>query len=252
MAFIISLVILLLHNTSGHPLRKIQENLPPDGIWTFRGYGYTLQVDQGTATLFEETDISCIVNPFLVSAVYDTQVEEDVAIVSVFRFVPYFVLDRTDSFQAACVDGVTPVIGTDDYSRDALVVFDVLNQTFVEHFAHFDNRIGGISEWLAQAQEARANLVSDSTDDELVSAFKSLLVPLDDYHTWVQDMNGEFLVWSHTFLWEFQSEFEQQDDITDWEAYQEAAILTPWRENAADYMQDGLEMGGKWPRMGTD
>ena len=246
---IICFCILLLPAVASYSIRQAQENSLPDGIWTFRGYGYTIQVDNGTATLFEETDISCIVNPILLSAIYDTQVEDDVARLSVFRFVPYFVLDKTDSFQAACVDSPTPVIGDDNYERDALEVFDVLDQTFVEHFAHFDNRIGGIAEWVLQTMEARANLSSDSTDEELASTFESLLVPLDDYHTWVKDLNGDVSVYSQQFLWQFQDEFEKQTAIDDWETYKQNMIITPWRENAASYMQNDLtveESGLAW------
>jgi len=241
-----------------HPLhgggRRNQEDPSqlPDGIWTFRGYGYVIQVTNGTATLFEETDISCIVNPILLMGVTGTQVEGDVANITVFRFIPYFVLDRTDSFQSACAQGITPVISDENYTRNALEVFDILDQTFVEHFAHFENRLdGGMSEWVMKTMEARANLTSDSTDDELVSTFQSLLIPLDEYHTWVQDANGEFLAWSHEFLWQFQDEFEQQNAISDWGTYQEEKIFIPWRDNAASYMENDLTLedsGLAWGR----
>ena len=242
--FIIILFILLLLSSTvscHHSLRRRAQDeespLLPDGIWTFRGYGYAISVENGTATAFEETDISCIANPLLLMMITGAEVKDaNVAKVSAYRFVPYFVLDRTETFQAACANGITPTIGDDDYERNALVDFDILNHTFVENFAHFDSRLeGGLSEWNMKATDLRANLDSNSTDEELVSAFEALLVPLDDYHTWVRDENG-FLVWSHEFLWEFQEEFKQQTAIDDWETYQQEKIITPWRENAGSYL----------------
>ena len=101
------LVLLMAHaSASGHPPRKVQETLLPPGIWTFRGYGYVIQIEDGTVTLLEETENSCIINSFLMEGIYDAQLspvnENNVALVSVYRFVPYFVLDRTSSFKAGC------------------------------------------------------------------------------------------------------------------------------------------------------
>uniref|UniRef100_A0A7S2XKS6 Tail specific protease domain-containing protein n=1 Tax=Attheya septentrionalis TaxID=420275 RepID=A0A7S2XKS6_9STRA len=231
-----------LRNAAARPTRRTQEEglALPDGIWTFRGYGYTISVTNGTATAFEETDTTCITNPNLHMLISSSQVEENgnVAKLTAYRFVPYFVLDKTDSFQAACANGPTPTVDEDGYTRDALEIFDVLDQTFVEHFAHFENHLeGGMSEWVMKTMEERNKLISDSADEELLSAFDSLLVPLDDYHTWVKDENNDFLVWSHPFLAStFQNEFEQQNDLNDWEMYQQDNIISPWRENAGSYM----------------
>lgn len=234
-------LLLLTSSASCHSFRRrIQggEPLLPEGIWTFRGYGYTISVQNGMAMAFEETDISCIENSLLLDELTGAQVSGDVANVTAFPFVPYFVLDRTDSFQAACADGITPFVGTENYTRDALVGFDIFNQTFVEHFAHLDSRLeGGTSEWILNTMEIRANLTSDSTDQELVNAFEQLLVPLDDYHTWVTD-RSTFFVSAHPFLWEFEEEFQQQNVIADWETYQQEKIIVPWRENAASYLQE--------------
>lgn len=242
LSFILTLVIIFCtHCAASHTgLRQSNPDFLPNGIWTFRGYGYVVRVVNDTATLFEETAISCILNPFLLMGVTGHEVEGNVANLTVFRFVPYFVLDRSESFQSACANGITPVIGGANYTRDALVDFDILNQTFVENYAHFDNRLeGGIMEWDMRASEARANLTADSTDNELVSEFQSMLIPLDDYHVWVKDEFG-FLVMSHGLLWEFQEEFHLQNAISDWETYQQTKIFTPWFENAAGYMADGL------------
>jgi carboxyl-terminal processing protease len=254
-SFIITIItfLLLSRGVACRPLRRqAQDDLGlSDGIWTFRGYGYALSVNTGAIQAFEETDISCIANPLLLMAITGVEAKDDVANVTAYRFVPYFVLDRTDSFQAACANGLTPVVSDTDYTRDALVDFDVLDQTFVENFAHFDSRLmDGMSEWVMKTLEVRANLTSNSTDQELASAFESLLVPLDDYHTWVGNDKGPF-VWSHEFLWEFQEEFEKQTAIGDWETYQQDMIITPWRENAAGYMKDGLNIapsGLAWGR----
>ena len=65
-----------------------------------------------------------------------------------------------------------PVVGGAKYTRNALVDFDILNQTFVENYAHVDNRPeGDIMEWDMQALGVCANLTANLTDSELVSAF---------------------------------------------------------------------------------
>ena len=112
------------------------------------------------------------------------------------------------------------MVGGANYTRDALVDFDILNQTFVENYAHFDNHLeGDIMEWDMRALGVRANLTANSTGNEIVSAFQSMLIPPDDYHVWVKDKSG-FLVMCHWLLREFQEDFEQQDDIP-WGTYQQ-------------------------------
>ena len=218
--------------------------LLPNGIWNFRGYGYTLQVVDGVPTLLDETETTCIpAIQMLLMGIHNVDVTGDVAKVYVYRFVPYFVLDRSDSFQRGCKNGVSPIIGDPDYVRDALVDFDILSTTLTEHFAHFENRLdGGRPEWNTRTIQARATLTSDSSDDELVEAFESMLMPLDDYHTSVKDENETMLVWAHPYLGHFEDEFNSQNRIDDWETYAEEKIFDPWLKNAAGYMAEGLKM----------
>jgi hypothetical protein len=81
---------------------------------------------------------------------------------------PILSFDRTDSFQAGCANGLTPVVGDTDYFRNALFEFDILERTFTDRHPFFELR--GIA-WNESRVEARESLTPSSTDDELLKAF---------------------------------------------------------------------------------
>jgi len=155
--------------------RDLQDGSLPLGIWMTRGYGYVIQVTQGAdgffvEALLEETATSCVLlDEPLEDAVEGIElVDNSTAIIDVGNMVPY-TADKIDNFQGACASGLTEPDGT------VLQDFDILVQTFNEHYAYFQER--GVDDWTDLADQARASLSVNSTVDELVVALEFILQP---------------------------------------------------------------------------
>lgn len=126
--------------------------------------------------------------------------------------VPYY-LDRVESPQAGCITGFTPRLGDEDYTHDPLVTFDILDQSFVEHYAFFDLRE---IDWEATTAEARSTLTSNSTGEELFFCARvHSRPPLQDGHVLLN--TGAFIFDSYPWELEVQlvQEWQQQDDGTE-------------------------------------
>jgi carboxyl-terminal processing protease len=210
----------LLKAARTKPHRQMQQLDLPNGVWTSRGYGFALDVDQASnvsSLLFQETEISCVPVQELLGFLFDYTVTDDTATFDVGSAALY-VFDRKDAFQSGCGDGVTAVIGDEDYVRDALHLFDIFDQTFVEHYAFFELR--GI-DWEAITDVARTTLTANSTDEELIDAMISVLDPLNDYHVSLQTDEVAYESKPLPILEQLYEEFEQQDDIDDYEDYED-------------------------------
>lgn len=160
----------------------------PPGNWTSRGYGYVLSEYE----FYEETDISCIVagDDFL-GAISGTDLLADGSFgVFLEGAVAPIRFDEVENLQSGCARGVTPVLGDSDYVRDALGDYDVLVQTFAEHYAFFDVRN---VDWTALATEGRRALSANSTDADLFAALESVLKPLNDGHVFVDGGGRSFV-----------------------------------------------------------
>jgi carboxyl-terminal processing protease len=214
----------------------------PDGVWTSRGYGYVLEANSTTYNIFEETEISCIpTNPTLIQYVLGVELENNnqTAIVDVAGAAAKYVFDETGDFQSGCADGLTPVMGDDNYVHDALRVFDIFAQTFVEHYAFFELR--GI-DWAALTEDARSKLTGNSTDAELTEALISVLEPLHDYHVSLVTDQVEYHSKPLEIIVQLQQEFVQQDAIDDFENYLNVQLGT-WIMTLSSYLDDKILKG---------
>ena len=196
--------------------RRLQlPNTTLAGIWTPRGYGYVMNVTEGgvIASVTEETSISCILNNELVNGIEDFQVvNDDLATIDVGTNVPYL-YDRGDDYVSGCRDGfLTPLVGDANYVRNALQIYDILVQTFREHYAFFELR--GI-DWESLTASTRMNLTSDSSDDDLFQAFVALLEPLQDAHAFIESDTDGFASADLPVFAQFEQEAEEQGQDPD-------------------------------------
>jgi hypothetical protein len=232
----------------------------PAGLWTSRGYGWVINAtssgdnDSATSslTLMEETAISCIQRNEMLQffGSESAKIDGETAVLTTNPpvVVTEFHFDRGTSFQAACgTPGPTPVQGDENYVRDALQDFDIVVQTFRELYPAFDRRlVGGIGDWEAlTVYEARANLQSNSTDDELFAAIVSILDPLNDSHVGLLTDMGFFVSkpWEITLL--LEREFEQRQDVNpddNFDMYRETQLNT-WTQIVDGLMEGGLHRG---------
>jgi len=194
--------------------RHLQTDLP-EGIWTTRGYGYALASFNGTLNLFEETSISCILIDDTFALPDVSFPTEDTAETFGFGLGRYD-LDWSEDFQGACANGTTPVVGDDDYESNPLVVFDIVAQTYREHYAYFELR--GI-DWEGLVEESRGKLTMNATDQELHEVLVSMLTPLKDGHVSLSSSVGSFDAKPQPIYPMLAEEFANQDELDDSDAY---------------------------------
>jgi carboxyl-terminal processing protease len=209
-----------------------------DGMWRSRGYGWVLKSENGTVSLLEETELSCIPSQGYLQ--YITAIEQDgenIVLKAAPTLNDYVGEPIPETDQGPCSNGLTPVVGDANYTPDALFVFDILFVSFWEHYAFFELR--GI-DWEASMSEARASLTPDSADDQLFGTFVSVLDPLDDAHVFLFRDNTLFDSKPLQAREMLKEEFEQQDEIDFFETY-ERAQLERWIQSISGYMREPLQ-----------
>ncbi|MGH1345793.1 MAG: S41 family peptidase [Nannocystales bacterium] len=192
-----------------------------DGVWLSRGYGYALDIGEGRARLLEVTEISCVELQDLPISGFETLfdselIDPDLLALGQDNSLAPYLFDREDSMPDACEDGPTPVVGDDGYEADALQAFDVVWQTFAEHYAFF--KLRGV-DWDAVGQEVRQTLSSSSSDEELFEAISALMDPLDDGHVSLTAGDEYHESGSVELIDILFAEFEAQTEVPDFETY---------------------------------
>jgi carboxyl-terminal processing protease len=208
------------------------------GIWTSRGYGWTIEVQEDdTCRVFEESEISCIPNTSLGNGykVLSINMIGHLAAIDIDQQADV-IFEKTDTFQHGCANGVTPVLGDEDYERKALDIFDIFDQVFQEHYAFFELR--GV-DWGLLTETARSTLVANSTDEELWDAMVSCIAPLEDYHVGLSSPDGnEFRSKGLPIFDQMFEEYLGQDEIEDPEMYIGSQVQA-WFGILASYMDPG-------------
>ena len=145
---------------------------PTEGIWLSRGYGMLMQIESSEVTMYEITDIHCLsVFTDLLGSLGTVALddEEDVLTLAFHDAFTQYDFDRLGELPTLCRDE-NPDDATDD-----LVNFDILWQTFSEHYAFFELR--GV-DWEATRETWRPQV---GTRD-LFEIFVEMLTPLGDPH----------------------------------------------------------------------
>ena len=167
-------------------------------------------------------------------------IEDTVATVQAGSVADYF-FDRSDDFQSGCTDDPTMMATDPQYQRDPVFLFDVLAQTFQEHYAFFELR--GL-DWANMTSEARQSLSKNSTDEDLMDAIVSILAPLEDGHVTFDAEEYDFSFESKpaAVILQLLEEFQAQEAIPDWDDYLTSQITT-WLITLGQYMddEDGLQ-----------
>eukprot|EP00934_Nitzschia_sp_Nitz4_P002065 Nitzschia sp. Nitz4//scaffold10_size219509//173349//174974//NITZ4_001453-RA/size219509-processed-gene-0.145-mRNA-1//-1//CDS//3329532995//2065//frame0 len=214
----------------------------PPGIWISRGYGFTFDTrfeDASDFQYYEETDISCISNPYIPYYVESVELINNTVATADVDSLQLYVFDLHEDFQGACKNGLTPVKGDDNYVHDAQFVFDVLDQTFLEHYAFFDLRS---IDWANLTAQARMNLSPDSTDEQLAAAMVEVLGPLHDGHVTLETDDDDFESKPMEVITQLFEEFEEQDEVGLFERYVNNELIA-WYIAVLGYM-DNNELKG--------
>ncbi len=227
----------------------------PEGTWVSRGYGYAVESNGGDVTLYEHTSISCIAilegsAADLEGLIREIEIESaDTFLLWPVGVIAPYAFDRT-ALPDTCADGGTPVFGDPDYDDDPLQLWDILDATFEEFYAHFERR--GV-DWTTRSAEVRATLSSDSSGLELFDAMSDLLGELRDGHVTLD--NGDITFQSDPFpaLAQLIEEHADMPGVS-LEAYIDES-LAQYLDNIEAQLVDGFEEDEgdiKWGRLSED
>jgi CubicO group peptidase (beta-lactamase class C family) len=144
-----------------------------DGVWRSDGYGYVVEIDGATTTLYEETSVSCLPVPEVGEdrPLEVTSKSEGTAQLTLSGRVGSITLNRIDRL---------PETSQLTLERDPVHAFDIFAATFTEHYPFFENRR---VDWPLTAQTHRVQVSSSTTDEQLASIFADMIGPLGDAHT---------------------------------------------------------------------
>ncbi len=152
-----------------------------EGVWQSRGYGRLVHVRGDKTQLIERTEVSCLITgdgsleklrSRLMGA---SDLEAGIVSVGNDATLSTITFDRMDEggLERLCPGGL---ISGD---KDPELNFEVLWQTFDQHYAFFGERD---ADWQAFYQEMRPQITKDTTSSELVKVFEVMLERLGDAH----------------------------------------------------------------------
>lgn len=163
---------------------EIAEKL--EGVWRSEGYGFVLDIRNGVVTSYDVTETSAVKKAAFYKESPDVTTW-NVAITGNDRFFVFrsrdFELEirfkKLDELPEVCKPG--KVLKT----NDAKVNFDVLWQTFKEHYAFFELR--DLHNWDALRTEFR----DEVTEGNLYEKFRELLARFEEDHVGIIKLDGE-------------------------------------------------------------
>lgn len=158
----------------------------PDGIWRTSGYGYILEANAGKLTIYDETRVACILNsvsdgPEAEEYIGKTELDAAGNHAILHAGISLIPADRLRKLPGRC----KPAHADTDPLRN----FNVLWQTFDEHYAFFDTRK---VDWKKVRTEYRPKALATRTDVALFDILSSMLVTLKDAHIHLDTPDKQF------------------------------------------------------------
>ena len=150
-----------------------------DGVWKSVGYGRVVNIEEGEYTLADITAISCI--PIMNGNISDfgdkLKMRNDTIILEDGINNYFFV--RTEDAPAVCQNDTSEYAEAQAKANDPEYNFEVLWETFKDHYAYFELRNVDPEEMYA---EYRPKITVETTDAELFLILNEMLDSFDDGH----------------------------------------------------------------------
>ncbi len=150
-----------------------------DGVWKSLGYGRVVNIEEGEYTLADVTAISCM--PLMEGNISDfgdkLKVRNDTITLEDGINVYYFV--KVEDAPAVCQNDSPEYAEAQARANDPEYNFEVLWETFKDHYAYFELRNVDPEEMYA---EYRPKITAETTDAELFLVLNEMLESFDDGH----------------------------------------------------------------------
>lgn len=165
------------------------ENLSElDGVWRSRGYGWLVEIEDGSARFYDETPNLCV--PDIEDRDEDDlidklEVSTDGRMLRAAIDDPAYLhtFDKIDALPRSC---------RTDPDTAPRAVFDAFVEIFSTHYAFFDERN---IEWSAMVRASRSKLARDPSDTGLLEVVGGMVSKFDDAHVSLEaEKNGRTVV----------------------------------------------------------
>ncbi len=150
-----------------------QNNSDITGVWKMRGYGWIFEVTDTEISIYDQTKVSCLPAKKYPTAIIDDKMATDNTLTLKIGISTY-TLDRLTRLPEICVSKLTK-----KQKKDPFYNFDVLWNTFNDHYAYFELR--GI-DWKKSYDTYRNKITDKTSDAELFAIFYEMLETFDDGH----------------------------------------------------------------------
>ncbi|MDB4292027.1 S41 family peptidase [Maribacter sp.] len=154
-----------------------------DGVWKSLGYGRIVTIEAGEYLLTDVTSISCI--PLLDGDISEfgdkLKVQNDTLSLEDGINTYYFI--RVDEAPAVCKEDTPEYNSAQAKANDPEYNFEVLWNTFKDHYAYFELRNVDPEKMYA---EYRPKITSETTDAELFLVLNEMLESFDDGHIGIE------------------------------------------------------------------
>ena len=156
--------------------KPVAENLSQlNGVWRSRGYGWLVEIEDGSARFYDETPSLCV--PDVEDRDEDDlsdklEVSADGRMLRAAIDDPAYlnIFDKIDALPRSC---------RSDPDTAPRAVFDAFVEIFSTHYAFFDVRN---IEWSAMVRASRSKLARDPSDTELLKVVGGMVSRFDDAH----------------------------------------------------------------------
>lgn len=225
------------------------------GDWQSQGYGVLLRADDDKVQLIEWTPVSCLsagkYSAERFQSRFKVRLESNGTRFEVHNDgtlsgITFTALDEGD-FDRLCPSGLTP------RSDDPELNFDVLWQTFNQHYAFFAQRN---VDWDAMNTEYRPEIDEDTSDGDLRRIFRKMLTPLDDGHVALYIRNKNVLPDESRLFRKLRAECrDERDDGCNVDRFIEKRYASFEKTLRATYLQNdfktALDGAALWGKIGN-
>jgi hypothetical protein len=159
-----------------------------EGIWQSEGYGYVMDIKDGRATVYDYTSSTCLKKSFFFDSPGFDVAGWDVSLDAKGDQLRYKAKGPITEFRFQRIKKLPPVCenGGIKPTTDAKVNFDVMWQTFQDHYAFF--KLRGV-DWKA----LRAQYRSQVTEANLETTFRQMLSRFNEDHVTLSVGTDDFL-----------------------------------------------------------
>ncbi len=150
------------------------ENDDITGIWEMRGYGWVLEIDEATVSMYDRTTISCLPNKTYPIAMFKETASCKDAVLVVKIGISTYTLDKLPKLPELCTRKLPR-----KRKLDPLFNYDVLWNTINEQYAYFETRD---VDWQKSYDTYRSKITNTTSEAELFIICQTMLDEFNDGH----------------------------------------------------------------------